>query len=122
MKVIVAYLLHKQSFSGSETRYPNMEKFALAPTTALRKLRPNFQAYTIEVLTNFPLKQVLQKTDTSEILLKWAIKLSEFDIIFKARTTVNGQALVDFVAEFTHFPENGSRDGTYRSLNIEFVC
>lgn len=38
---------------------------------------PYFQAYTVEVLTNFPLKQVLQKTDASERLLKWAIELRE---------------------------------------------
>lgn len=49
-----------------------MEKLTLALVTAFRKLRPCFQAHTIEVLTSFPLKQVLQKIDASGRLLKWA--------------------------------------------------
>ncbi|XP_022869801.1 uncharacterized protein LOC111389152 [Olea europaea var. sylvestris] len=57
----------------AETRYPDMVKLALALITASRKLRSYFQAHSIEVLTNFPLKQ--------------------------------GQALLDFVAEFAKAPK-----------------
>ncbi|XP_022858151.1 uncharacterized protein LOC111379057 [Olea europaea var. sylvestris] len=88
-----------------ETRYPDMEKFALALITASRKLRPSFQAYTIHVLINFPLRQVLQKPDALGRLLKWAVELSEFDLVFKARAAIKGQALADFVVEFTNLPE-----------------
>ncbi|XP_022865955.1 uncharacterized protein LOC111385772 [Olea europaea var. sylvestris] len=56
----------------AETRYPDMEKLAIALITASRKLRPHFQAHSIEVLTNFPLKHAIK-----------------------------GQALADFVAEFS---------------------
>ena len=35
-------------------------------------------------------------------LTKWAIKLGEFDIKFISRTTVKGQAIIDFVVEFTY--------------------
>ncbi|XP_022874289.1 uncharacterized protein LOC111393127 [Olea europaea var. sylvestris] len=59
-----------------ETRYPDMEKLALALITTSRKLRPYFQAHTIHVLTNFPL-----------------------------RAAIKGQALADFVAEFVNLPE-----------------
>ena len=34
-------------------------------------------------------------------MTKWAIELGEFDIKFMPKTTIKGQALVDFVAEFT---------------------
>lgn len=68
-----------------------MEKLALALIIASRKLRPYFQANTIHVLTNFPLRQVLQKLDASERLLKWADELNEFDIIYKSRETIKGQ-------------------------------
>lgn len=61
----VTHLLHKQALLAIETRYPDMEKLALALITAFQKLRPYFQAHAIEVLTNFPLKQVPQKPDTS---------------------------------------------------------
>ena len=33
--------------------------------------------------------------------MKWAIKLSEFDIRYKPRTAVKGQILADFIIEFT---------------------
>ncbi|XP_022875748.1 uncharacterized protein LOC111394218 [Olea europaea var. sylvestris] len=41
----------------AETLYPDMEMLALFHVTASRKLRPYFQAHSIKVLTNFPLKQ-----------------------------------------------------------------
>ncbi|XP_022859516.1 uncharacterized protein LOC111380239 [Olea europaea var. sylvestris] len=85
----------------AETRYSDMEKLALALITASRKLRPYFQAHSIQVLTNFPLRQVMQKTDASRRLLKWAIELSEFDLTFRPRHAIKGQTLADFMVEFT---------------------
>ena len=78
-----------------------MEKLILALVTAARKLRPYFQAHTIEVLTEYPMKQVLHKPETSGRLMKWAIELSESDIRYKPKTAIKGQVLADFVMEFT---------------------
>ena len=86
----------------AETRYSEIEKLALALVVSCRKLRPYFQAHTIVVPTNQPLKQVLHKPDLSGRLVKWAVELGEFDIIYKPRSAVKGQALADFVAEFTY--------------------
>ncbi|XP_022871367.1 uncharacterized protein LOC111390542 [Olea europaea var. sylvestris] len=88
-----------------ETRYPDMEKLTLALITASKKLRLYFQAHTIHVLTNFLLRHVLQKLDASGRLLKWAVELSEFDLVFKAKAAIKGQALANFVAKFTNLPE-----------------
>ena len=33
--------------------------------------------------------------------MKWAIEMSEFDIIYKTKTAIKEQVLVDFVMEFT---------------------
>ncbi|KAL5577646.1 hypothetical protein UlMin_019345 [Ulmus minor] len=93
-----------KSLLDAETRYPEVEKLALALMIAARKLRPYFQAHTIIVPTKFPLKQILQKPDTSGRLAKWSIELGEFDILFKPRTAIKGQALADFIAEFTYQP------------------
>ncbi|KAL5565151.1 hypothetical protein UlMin_028315 [Ulmus minor] len=71
---------------------------------AARKLRPYFQAHTIIVPTKFPLKQILQKPDTSGRLAKWSIELGEFDILFRPRMAIKGQDLADFIAEFTYQP------------------
>ena len=78
-----------------------MEKLILALVTAARKLRPYFQAHTIEVPTEYPMKQVLHKPETSGRLMKWAIELSDFDIRYRSKTAIKGKVLSDFVMEFT---------------------
>ena len=78
-----------------------MEKLILALVTTTRKLRPYFQAHTIEILTGYSMKQVLHKPETSGRLMKWAIELSEFDIRYKPKIAIKGQILADFVIEFT---------------------
>ena len=90
-----------RALRGAEERYPRMEKLILALVTAARKLRPYLQAHTIEVPTEYSMKQVLHKPETSGRLMKWAIELSEFDIIYKPKTAIKGQFLTDFVMEFT---------------------
>ena len=78
-----------------------MEKLILALVTAARKLRPYFQTHTIEVPTEYLMKQVLHKPETSGRLMKWAIELREFDIRYKPKNVIKGQVLVDFIMEFT---------------------
>jgi hypothetical protein len=82
-----------------------MEKLAFALTIASRKLRPYFQAHTISVLTEYPLKKVLWKLDLSGRLANWAIELGDFDIKFLPRNAIKGQKRADFLAEFTNLPE-----------------
>ena len=90
-----------RALRGAEERYSKMEKLILALVSTARKLQPYFQAHTIEVPTEHPMKQILHKPETSGRLIKWAIELSEFDIRYKPRTTVKGQVLADFIMEFT---------------------
>ena len=78
-----------------------MENLILALVTTFRKLQPYFQAHTVEVPTEYPMKQILHKSETFERLMKWAIELSEFDIRYKLRTAVKGHILADFIIEFT---------------------
>ena len=78
-----------------------MEKLVLALVNTARRLRPYFQAHTIELLIKHPMKQILHKPVTSGRLVKWAIELSEFDIRYKPRTLIKGQVLEDFIVEFT---------------------
>ena len=78
------YYISKQLIDA-ETRYLEMEKLALALVIASRKLSSYFHSHTICILTNYSLRQVLQKPDASGHLLKWAIELSQFDIEFILR-------------------------------------
>ena len=78
-----------------------MEKIVLALVITARRLRPYFQAHTIEIPTEHPMKQILHKPETSGRLVKWAIELSEFDIRYKLRIAIKGQVLADFIMEFS---------------------
>ena len=85
-----------------KTRYPELEKLALAFMVASKIPRPYFHVYPIEVLTNYPLRQMLQNPEASGKLLKWVIELGKFNVNFHPRTTIKRQALVDFITEFTY--------------------
>ncbi|KAM2268164.1 hypothetical protein ACFX1S_046323 [Malus domestica] len=91
-----------KALQDAETRYSNIEKLALALVMSARKLRPYFQAHAIIVLTNHPLRQILQSPDTSGRMIKWAIALGEFDISYQPKPAENGQAVADFIADFTY--------------------
>ena len=90
-----------RALRGAEGRYSKMEKLILALVTTARRLRPYFQAHTIEIPTEHPMKQILHKLETLGRLIKWVIEFSEFDIRYKPRTVVKGQVLADFIMEFT---------------------
>ena len=57
-----------------------MKKLAFALITAARKLKPYFQAHTIIVLIDQPLKRAISSLEAIGRMALWAIKLSEFDI------------------------------------------
>ena len=59
------YFISK-AFRGAEERYPRMEKLAFALVTAVRKLKPYFQAHTIIVLTDQPLKRAMSSPEAVE--------------------------------------------------------
>ena len=78
-----------------------MEKLAFVLLIAARKLKPYFQAHTIVVLTNKPLRKAMSSPEVAGRMALWAVELSEFDIQYHPRTAVKGQVVVDFIAEFT---------------------
>jgi hypothetical protein len=65
-----------------------------------RKLRHYFQEYSISVVTDYPLGDILQNQDATGRISKWAVELSALNIDSKPRTTIKSQALVDFMAEW----------------------
>ena len=60
---MVYYVSH--ALAGVETNYPPIEKFAYMLVMASRKLQPYFEAHKVTVLTDPPLKNVLQRLDAS---------------------------------------------------------
>jgi hypothetical protein len=65
-----------------------------------RKLRHYFQEYSISVVTDYPLGDILRNQDATGRISKWAVKLGTLNIDFKPRTAIKSQALVDFMAEW----------------------
>lgn len=93
-----------RALRGAEERYPRAEKMALALVVTARRLRPYFQAHTIRGLTNQPLKVILLRPKTSGRLVKWSVEISEFDIEYHPCGAVKGQAIANFVSEYTYDP------------------
>ena len=85
-----------------------MEKLAFALITASKKLRHYFQAHVIVVMTDHPLKKLMNKLEATGRLIQWVIELSEFDVKYQLRNAVKAQALAYFIAEFT--PGHGDLD------------
>ncbi|XP_004295649.1 PREDICTED: uncharacterized protein LOC101312238 [Fragaria vesca subsp. vesca] len=90
-----------KGFTLAESRYPDLEKLALALIVTAQKLQHYFQAHSITLFTNCPLRQVLEKPEASGRLAKWAIKLGEFDIHYVPRVAMKGQTAADFISELT---------------------
>jgi ribonuclease HI len=83
-----------------ESRYLSLEKAALTLVRAAKKLPQYFQATTVTVLTDLPLKALLQCLDFSGRITRWGVQLGSLGVEYKPRTSIKGQVLADFVAEF----------------------
>ena len=94
-----------KSLNEAEVHYLPLEKAILAVVHATRKLPHYFQAHTVVVLTQLPLKSVLRSVDYIGRIAKWGTILGAFDIKYMPRTSINRQVLVDLVAEFFECPE-----------------
>ncbi|KAK3037306.1 hypothetical protein RJ639_032068 [Escallonia herrerae] len=73
-----------------ETRYPKIDKIALALIISAR---------------HQPLRKVLLSPEALGRLVNWSVELGEFDLQYKPRTAIKAQALADFIVECT-LPED----------------
>ena len=53
------------------------------------------------VLTEHRLKALLRSVNFSGRITKWGAQLGAYDIKYQPRTSIKGQMLADFIAEFT---------------------
>ncbi|GJU53089.1 reverse transcriptase domain-containing protein [Tanacetum coccineum] len=88
-----------RALQGPEVNYTPMEKLILALVSASKRLKRYFQAHTIVVITDQPIKQMLSNPEVTGRLLKWRFELEEHDIHYRPRTSVKGQILADFIVE-----------------------
>ena len=90
-----------QAFQGAEARYPRIEKMVFSLIVVSRKLHPYFQAHTIFVMTNQPIRKAISRPNAAGRMVQWAVELSQFDIDYKPQTVIKVRALANFVTEFT---------------------
>ncbi|GJU87454.1 reverse transcriptase domain-containing protein [Tanacetum coccineum] len=88
-----------RALQGPEVNYTPMEKLILALVSASKRLKRYFQAHTIVVITDQPIKQILSNPEVIGRLLKWRFELEEHDIHYRPMTSVKGQILADFIVE-----------------------
>ena len=93
-----------KSLHKAEVRYLPLEKTILTVVHATIKLPHYFQSHTVVVLTQLPLRSLLQSVDFTGRIAKWGIILGVFDIKYMSCTFVKGQVLADLVAKFAESP------------------
>ena len=79
-----------KSLNEAKIRYLPLEKAILAVVHATRKLPHYFQAHTVVVLTQLPLKSILKSADYTGWITKWGTMLGAFDIKYMPRTFIKG--------------------------------
>ena len=89
-----------KSLHEAEVRYLPLEKAILVVVHATWKLPHYFQAHTMVVLTQLPLKSVLRTGDYTGRIAIWNTILETFDIKYMPRTSIKGQVVAELVAEF----------------------
>jgi hypothetical protein len=69
----------------SKARYQPVQKLLYAVLITSRKLRHYFQEYSISVITDYPLGDILRNQDATGRISKWAVELGALTIDFKPR-------------------------------------
>ena len=77
-----------KSLHETEVRYLSLEKAILIIVLGTRKLPHYFQAHTVVVLTQLPLKTILRSADYTGMIAKWDTILGVFDIKYMPRTSI----------------------------------
>ena len=112
-----------KSLHEDEIRYLPLEKEILVVVHGTRKLPHYFQAHTVIVLTQLPLKAILRSVDYTGRIAKWGTILGAFDIKYMLRTSVKGQILADLIAEFTESPlENESNEHRMDEKSVGLIA
>ncbi|GKB88847.1 reverse transcriptase domain-containing protein [Tanacetum coccineum] len=88
-----------KTLNEAERNYAVMEKLTLSLIHMTRRLRRYFEAHPVKVITDQPIKHILDNTKTSEKLGKYVVELGVYNISFMPRNAVKGQVLADFLLE-----------------------
>ena len=108
-----------QALRDVEEKYPPMEKHTFTLVTAARKLKPYFQAHTMVILTNKPLRQAMSNPEAAGRMTLWVIELSEFDVQYRSHTAIKRQVVANFIVEFTNMEDQGAGEHAQWSIHMD---
>jgi hypothetical protein len=83
----------------SKRNYTKMEKVMYTVLMASKKLQHYFESHNIIIPLSQPLKGIIRNREASGQIGKWDTKLNKFVIDFVHRSTIQSQALADFIAD-----------------------
>ncbi|GJZ18196.1 reverse transcriptase domain-containing protein [Tanacetum coccineum] len=83
----------------AKRNYAPLKKLVISLVHMTRRLRRYFEAHPVKVITDQPIKQILNKAEASGKLAKYAIELGTYNITFEPRNAIKGQILADFISE-----------------------
>jgi hypothetical protein len=87
--------------SPSKRNYTELEKVLYAVIMASRKLQHYFQSYHIIVPSSQPLKYIIRNREATWRVGKSAAKLDKFTIDFVHISSIQSQALANFIVDWT---------------------
>ncbi|XP_070055374.1 uncharacterized protein [Nicotiana tomentosiformis] len=95
-------LTNKKKFEWTEECQPAHKtlKAYISNPPLLGKPKDGERLFVYLAVSEMAVSAVLIREDKGR-LAKWAIKLSEYDIMYQSRTAIKSQVLADFVAEFS---------------------
>nr|GEW52023.1 reverse transcriptase domain-containing protein [Tanacetum cinerariifolium] len=112
-KCLVHYV--SRTLNEVERNYAPMEKLALYLIHMTRRLRRYFEARSMKVITDQPIKQILSKTKALGKLAKYAVELGTYNITFKPRNVVKGQVLASFISQI---PDGEAVESYFRTPEV----
>jgi hypothetical protein len=101
MKTQVPVYFISEVLSTSKRNYTGLEKVLYVVLMASRKFRHYFQSYHIIVPSSQPLKYIIRNREAIGRVGKWSLDLNEFTIDFVHQSSIQSQALADFIADWT---------------------
>jgi hypothetical protein len=87
--------------SPSKRNYTELEKVLYVVLMTSRKFWHYFQSYHIIVPWSQRLKDIIRNIEATGRVKKWAVELIEFTIDFVHRSSIQSQALADFIVDWT---------------------